>query len=97
MSLLFTLGLLACNGEDPEDTEDGDEDGRPARETASLEPRDDRIQTQRQEEGRADVEQDRREGLDAGDEQEPQTHPEGGDQRHAERIVDLHRRAPSLG
>ncbi len=82
-------------GEDGEHPEDRDEDGRPAGQLAAFEPRDDRIQAEREEQRGPDVEEDRLKVLDAADEEQSEADTQRCEQRGAERAVQLHLGPPA--
>ncbi len=77
-------------GEEREHAQDRDQHRSPAGELAPFEERDRRFETEAEEQGGADVQQDRREGLDAADQQQPHADAERRDERDAEWVVHLH-------
>jgi hypothetical protein len=69
---------------------EGDQKRCPPRQTAALEPAHERIEAERQEESRPHVQQNRRQRLHAGDEQDADPDAESGDESRSERMLQLH-------
>ncbi|MDQ1174033.1 hypothetical protein QE430_002340 [Microbacterium testaceum] len=77
-------------GEDAEHPEDRHQDGGPAGEPTAFEERHQRIEPEREEQRRADVEQDRGQTLHTADDEQADADAERRKQRDPERVVDLH-------
>ena len=77
-------------GDQAEDSDEHDEDGRPARPALGLEPGDDGVEAEREEQRGADVGEDRRQLHHREDDEQADAHAESSDQAEPERVLDLH-------
>ena len=84
-------------GEDRQDADQHDQDGEPARQLVAFEPRDGRVDAEREEQRGADVGDDRAEHGEAAADRDGDEHTQASEEAEPERVLDLHRcDAPSI-